>query len=189
MIKFLTNLYPNDASLLSFLNENIQRQRYHKKSHIVQPGQLPMNAWFVKKGIVVIHREIHNRLCVRDIATPGALIWLSGFFTEPVRSEWFLTPLADCELDILHRDAYFKATQFSGSQPLLHQLLQHHRQYQDNIMDMLQLPRIKDRQKRFFDLKPEAANHITNKILGAFLNVSPETLSRLKKKKRVIGGG
>lgn len=167
----VSKLFTNEG-----LNKNeffLKEGQYSKKLSFVKSGYLRVSA-FSKGG----DKEI-----TQWITGPGEFATdLSSFiFDTPVR--WNICALSDCELYTIHDDNYKKINLYVKNWPELEKLFitkcfitMEHRIF--NLLSMT----AEEKYHEMFSRNPEIFNQVPLQYIASLLGMTPETLSRIRKK-------
>ncbi len=149
----------------------------------IKRGEICKQLAFIDKGILRIINEI------KEVESTVQLIFENSFttsltsFAYQTKSEWGIQALTDCRLFVIDRDVHLK-------------LVYEYKNWLevDNVLLLLAYTDLENRlfaqhnlsaEQRFnklFSEKPEIFNQIPLKYIASVLCITPETLSRLRKK-------
>lgn len=156
-----------------------------KNEFLVSHGQLGQHLYFVKKGcirIFFINEEGHEstRFLALENHFTSALV---SFITE-VPSVEYVQALENSELLCINRkDFFFLLQKF----PVWEQFYRHYLEFAyvtntNRLMSFITMD-AKTRYENLLKERPIIVKRLPNKVIASYLNISQETLSRLKSKK------
>jgi CRP-like cAMP-binding protein len=138
---------------------------------------------FIQSGIIREYIDTEEKEITKWIATQGYFVvdLASFLFGQPAR--WNLQALTDCELYVIRREEYMKLGELAPKWPELEKLFlaRCFGILEDRIMSHLSLT-AEERYQRFFDFQPALFNQVPLQYLASLLGMTPETLSRIRKK-------
>jgi len=154
-----------------------------KGDYFVKAGRQCRELGFVQSGIVRVYVQTDDKEVTQWIGTRGYFITeLSGFiFGTPAR--WNIQALTDCELYCIGRDTYNDLGKVVPSWPELDKLLiaRCFTLLEDRVFSHLHMT-AEERFRRLFAQQPDLFNQVPLQYIASMLGMTPETLSRLRKK-------
>lgn len=174
------------AEMVSFFNSNglfektliVERGGYLKKE-----GSIDTNIYFIQSGSVYAFIMDGNEERIIRFGYKGNIIVsLDSFLTEQP-SDLYIQTIKKSTIRVVRKVAFQKILQQN----------QTNSQIWTNILEDLVLQQIErekdllvqspvDRYKRVLKRSPQLFQHIPNKYIATYLRMTPETLSRLKKR-------
>lgn len=153
-----------------------------RNEFLITPGQVEQNAYLVKSGALrVIYLSTHEEHTIR-FGYEGSLITsLSSFFTGNP-SEFYIQALRKTSLFVIPKISYKGFIQQSPEHMQMGMLL-----LQDLVLQQMEreidllTSSPEERYKRILTRSPKLFQEIPSKYIAAYLRMTPETLSRLKK--------
>lgn len=154
-----------------------------KGDFFLKTGRQSDRLGFVQSGIIREFVTIDNREVTKWISTKGYFVVdLSSFvFNQPAR--WNIQALTDCELYIINNDDYKKIEQFVSRWIELEKLFiaKCFTVLENRIITHLSMT-AEERYSQLFNFNKELFNQVPLQYLASMLGMTPETLSRLRKK-------
>ena len=183
LLTMLNSMQQMDNALQLTLHNSFEIVEVPKKTIILQEGKICTNVWYVVKGLLrtycqIVDKEITTRLMHTNYLAlaPGS------YFTQTASTETIQT-ITNCTLAVITYNSmqYLLATypQFNYHNRLLTE------QYYYKLEQRLYMLRKQDAAAKYqFFLKNYStyAKYIPQKYIASFLNISPETLSRIRAK-------
>lgn len=154
-----------------------------KGEFFLKAGRYSDRLGFVESGIIREFLDIDNKEVTKWISTKGyfAVDLHSFFFHQPAR--WNIQALSDCELLVIHANDYQRIHEFVPRWPELEKLFiaKCFAVLEDRVVQHLSLS-AEERFVRLFSFNKELFNQVPLQYLASMLGMTPETLSRLRKK-------
>lgn len=154
-----------------------------KGQYFLRAGHHADRLGFLQSGIIREYLDGEGTEVTKWIATSSSFITdLSGFvFQQPARVN--LLALTDCELFVIHQKNY---AQLGSVIPKWHSLEKMFlagcfRIIEDRVVMHLSKS-AEQRYQILFSQKPDLFNHVPLQYLASMLGMTPETLSRIRKK-------
>jgi CRP-like cAMP-binding protein len=101
---FLTAIHPIDHEEYEELLKNLQEKSFRKGDHIIVPGQIQKQIYFIKSGVQMCHFEKGEKTHVIAFTYPPNLCALPETFSEQKPSKYYFTCITDSELEYLTYD-------------------------------------------------------------------------------------
>jgi CRP-like cAMP-binding protein len=156
--------------------------RHPKNTVLLRPGEVSQHLYFVARGALRIFfiRE-HGQEVTRHLILEGEFATgLASFITQQPSHEYVQT-LETCELlQISHRNFHYLLEAVPAWEKFYRHYLE--KAYLINLR-VYQREIAKDAEQRYQELlavNPQLVLRLPNKIVASYLNMSPETLSRIK---------
>jgi CRP/FNR family transcriptional regulator, anaerobic regulatory protein len=154
-----------------------------KGDYFLKTGRQSNRLGFVQTGIIREFVHIDNKEVTKWISTKGYFVVdLSSFiFHQPAR--WNIQALTDCELYIIDIKNYQQIGQVISRWAELEKLFitKCFTLLEDRIISHLSMT-AEERYNQLFNFNKELFNQVPLQYLASMLGVTPETLSRLRKK-------
>ncbi|TAE61199.1 MAG: Crp/Fnr family transcriptional regulator [Bacteroidetes bacterium] len=154
-----------------------------KGAFFLQTGAFSDRLGIVEQGLVRIFLQTEDKEVTQWISTAGGLLTdLTGFvFGSPAR--WNMQALSDCSLWVIEKEAYYS---LESEVPRFHHI---DRRFvarcfstlEDRIFSHLHMS-AEERYQYMFERQPQLFNQVPLQYLASMLGMTPETLSRLRKK-------
>lgn len=154
-----------------------------KGDYLLKQGRQCNQLSFIQSGQIRIYTTIEDKEVTQWISTKGYFITdLAAFiFNTPAR--WNLQALTDCELYTIDKDAY---NTLGNVVPEWHRL---EKMFIAKCFIILEervnshlFMAAEERYNKLFSLQPDLFNTVPLQYLASMLGMTPETLSRLRKK-------
>lgn len=155
-----------------------------KGSYFLKTGRHSDRLGFIQSGILREFVSVDNKEVTKWISTHGYFVVdLSGFiFNQPAR--WNIQALTDCELYIIENKDYQRINQVIPRWTTLEKLFiaKCFTVLEDRILQHLSMS-AEERYQQLFNFNKELFNQVPLQYLASMLGMTPETLSRIRKKK------
>jgi CRP-like cAMP-binding protein len=176
-------------NLIEDLHDRINKANLWKKSLSLKrndflkvKGSTDTNLYFINEGTLRIFIEDEFEEHTIRLGYPGHFIaWLDSFISE-TPSDVYIQALKKCELQVVTKSDYMRFVQSDSDvraiwQPLMEQFIYQQIEREKDILTRSP----KERHERVLARSPQLFQEIPLKHIASYLNMAPETLSRLKK--------
>ncbi|MBS1664054.1 MAG: Crp/Fnr family transcriptional regulator [Bacteroidetes bacterium] len=165
----------------TFLADSIVIRSFDKRHQLIQAGEVEQYMNFVVKGLVLMYFKKGNAEVVTNIAKEGQLVSSSASFLSGSPSNYNVETIEPTVLLSLSREHLDKIYQQSSRIERLGRLLTTHFVLQKEEWE-LECMRLDTRERflRFNENNPDLVQRVPQKFLASYLNMKPETFSRLK---------
>jgi CRP-like cAMP-binding protein len=181
LVSFVNQFIPLSEEELSLLREQLVFKEYPKKHILIAAGQTEQHLYFVCKGL--IHQyflkgksQVTTDLVAEGTITGSVASFLSGkpshYFLETMEASSLIS-ITRKNLDLLY--SISKKWQQFGRILITHFLLQQEKHILDNIRYT-----VRERLVHFAAAFPELMKRAPQRKLASYLDIKPETFSRLK---------
>lgn len=154
-----------------------------KGDYFLKTGNRSDRLGFVQSGI--IREFIHNddKEVTKWISTKGYFVVDLASFIFQLPARWNIQALTDCELYVIDNKDYLKIGQVLPRWASLEKLFiaKCFTVLEDRIITHLSMT-AEERYKQLFHFNPALFNQVPLQYLASMLGMTPETLSRLRKK-------
>lgn len=156
---------------------------FKKKTHTIEPGQIERHIYFIRSGIVQVSATDENGdEKILSFSFPGSLVCsLSSLITQ-LPTEYYLTCVTDCELEVINRTDLYSAMEHSV---LANKIMRHF--FEQAYLFRLKKQKdflTKSAQARYEELlkeEPELVKLLSVTTLAKYLGIHSRSLSRLRK--------
>lgn len=184
LILLLRKYIELDTKQLVEINKFIKKEEYKRNTVLLSEGDICSNIYFIEKGVI---REYLVDETLNDITTQ--IVLENSFFYSSISyltgtpSSRIVEALEDCSIISIKKEHLnYLRTQISGINLFLINMYEQTLVSFEKRADLLKIKRSDSRVKAFEDLHPEFKGRIPDKFIASYLNLAPETLSRLKAK-------
>lgn len=154
-----------------------------KGEYFLKTGRQSDRLGFLQQGIIREFVEIDDKEVTKWISTRGYFVVdLSSFlFAQPAR--WNIQALTDCELHVIKIEDYTSIGRYVPSWNKLEKLFiaKCFTVLEDRILQHLYLS-AEERYHKLYEFNKELFNTVPLQYLASMLGMTPETLSRLRRK-------
>ena len=154
-----------------------------KNDFLLKQGRPCTQMSFIQSGIVRVYAVIGDKEITQWVSTKGYFMTDLASFTFNTPARWNIQALSDCELYTVSKDDY---------ESLGHEIPEWHRLeklfiakcfiiLEERVNSHLFMT-AEERYAKLFSLQPDLFNNVPLQYLASMLGMTPETLSRLRKK-------
>lgn len=180
---YIANYFALKQEQLERLAAEFQLKQLDKDSFLATTGNLCDQLSFIKKGHLRIFEYVDGREITQWISSTGDFITDLGslVFGRPARRN--IQALTDCELYTIGKDRYRNLHQLIPQWPEIEKLFitKCFITLEDRVFGFLSMS-AEQRYEDFFKYKKELFNQVPLHYLASMMGMSPETLSRIRKK-------
>jgi CRP-like cAMP-binding protein len=154
-----------------------------KGEYFLKTGRLSERLGFVQSGILREFVTIEDKEVTKWISTQGYFAVDLSSFVFNQKARWNIQALTDCELFVISSDDYNKIKEAVPRWTELEKLFiaKCFAVLEDRILTHLFMT-AEERYNQLFDFNKELFNLVPLQYLASMLGMTPETLSRLRKK-------
>jgi len=154
-----------------------------KGDYFMKTGRQSDRLGFIQSGIVREFVFINDKEVTKWISTKGyfAVDLSSFFFHQP--SRWYIQAVSDCEIYVIDENKYKQIGQVVPRWMELEKLFiaKCFTVLEDRLVTLLSMT-AEERYNQLFSFNKELFNLVPLQYLASMLGITPETLSRLRKK-------
>lgn len=165
------------ASMFQF--ETIEKGKF-----ILKEGQYCQKLSFVKEGLIRVYAHRGGREVTQWISTKGYFVMDIYSFLFEQKSRWNLQTLTDAELFSITKTDYHRLQDLVPKWPLIEKqfIASCFVTLENRVFDHLSLS-AEERYDKLFEENKELFNQVSLQYLASMLGMTPETFSRIRKKK------
>lgn len=183
MVEFLMEQHGLSASQASNFEALFQPVELGKKERFIQAGKVCNKVGYLETGILKCVYVRGEREVVDEFVFPKTLVTSYRSFMTSTPSSKAIVALSDCHLRVAKReDIEALARQHAFVESLSRKITEKHYLA---VYDKLENFRLEDASTRYLQLvesAPELALQLPQYELASYLNISPETLSRIRRR-------
>jgi CRP-like cAMP-binding protein len=181
LYSFFNHFIPVSAAEFELIKEKAEVQHFLKKEQLIKAGETEDRLYYITKGLVRQFFYKGKQEVVIDIVSEGTITGsVTSFFTgEP--SRYFIEAMEPVTVLTMTKknleELYLSDNKWErfGRVLTAHFLLQQERHILDNIRFT-----IRERFTGFMNEHPDLLLRVPQKYLASYLDIKPETFSRLK---------
>ncbi|MEM6804084.1 MAG: Crp/Fnr family transcriptional regulator [Bacteroidota bacterium] len=183
LVQYIQGYFGIKEENIAKLTPLFQETMLKKGEYFIQKGQQCRNLSFIRSGQLRVFNFDGEKEITQWISTQGefATDLSSMVFDTPAR--WNIQALSDCELFNISKEKYRKIGEFVENWDYLEKLFiaKCFLTLEDRVYSFLSMS-AEERYKALFEQKKELFNTTQQYYLASMLGMSPETLSRIRKK-------
>jgi len=168
---------------LAIIASSFKPNTIDKGNYLLKEGRICSQSSFIKNGLIRIYAVKGDREVTQWISTPGYFITDLASFTFNTPARWNMQALTDCELYTIEKQVY---NGLGEAVPQWHQL---EKLFIAKCFIILEervnshlFMTAEERYQQLVAKQPELFNQVPLQYLASMLGMTPETLSRLRKK-------
>lgn len=181
LYKYLSQFVSFSDEEFEFLKQNSVQKSFRKKEFLIREGDVEQHLYFISSGIIRQYFIQDKHQVTTDIIAEGTITGsVSSFFTGKP-SHYFLEamePVTALTISKEKLETLYKSDvkwERFGRILTTHFLIEQEKHILENICFT-----VRERFFHFIDGNPELLQRIPQKYLASYLNIKPETFSRLK---------
>ena len=184
IILFLSSIYPLSPECIAYLNRTVRMKMVKKDQVILEIGEVCRNLYFIKKGALRCFYFVNGKEVSDWFFWEGETVVSIDSFYQQIRSEDCIQALEDCELyyisfkDLEYLYEHYIEFNFIGRVLTIKYL----RVFHQHARNIRKLPAA-DRYQYLLRTQPDLIQRIPLGPLASWLNMEPETLSRMRGRK------
>lgn len=177
----MSGYIPLNQEEFALLAEQITVRQFDRRERLLGVGETEHYINFVVSGLVRMYFLRGNTEVITNIAKEGELVCSSASFLSATPSHYFVETLEPTTLLSLTREQldtiYGRSLRIERlGRLLITQFVMQKEEWEHECMRL----DTRERFTRFVDSNPELVNRVPQKFLASYLNMKPETFSRLK---------
>lgn len=166
------------------IDDYFEIQTVKKNEIFLNSGDVCKHIYFVRKGILrTFHINSNGTEFTRLIAKENQFCTILISFQEKIASPAFIQALEDCVLFRISQENFLRfVSQSESAKKIYTTILEEFQNYQIKRLEFLTQYSPQQKTEIFITENPELESRITDKIIASYLQITPETYSRCKKK-------
>lgn len=181
--KYIATYFGVDTEDLGKISSYFKPVTLKKGEYFLKTGKQSDRLGFVQSGIVREFIKLDDREITKWISTSGYFaVDLSSFiFHQPAR--WNIQAISECDLYVIDQKDYRQIGKVVAGWAAMEKLFiaKCFTVLEDRIVTHLSMT-AEERYQRLFEFNSELFNRVPLQYLASMLGMTPETLSRLRKK-------
>ena len=168
---------------LEVIVSKFKHSKMEKGEYWLQSGMPCNKLSFIGSGLLRIYVNLDGREVTQWISTKGYFVTDLSSLVFQIPARWTIQALTDCELYTIDRDTYNNLGKEIPKWYLLDKLFiaKCFTMLEDRIFSHLYMT-AEERYQMLFEKQPELFNQVPLQYLASMLGMTPETMSRIRKK-------
>jgi CRP-like cAMP-binding protein len=184
ILQFLHSIFPLSPECSAYLRRTIRTRTIRENQILLEIGEVCHNLYFINKGVLRCFYYVNNKEVSDWFFWEGETVVSIGSFYDQVPSEDCIQALEECELYYIsyHELEYLYQhyTEFNVIGRVL--TLRYLRVFHQHARNLKKLPAA-ERYRYLLERQPKLIQRIPLGPLASWLNMEPETLSRMRGRK------
>lgn len=178
--EFIKSIHYLDEEAYRLFTENFKTRLFKKREHIMVPGQIEKELFFIKKGVLMYNFETNGKTNVLGFAYPPSFCVIPESFLLQKPATYYLTCLTDMEVECIS---------FKDLQALFDESQQIERLFRKlsellaigliNRQIELRSTSIEERFKAFCQRSPHLLQLVPHKYIASYLAIDSTNFSKL----------
>ncbi len=183
LLKYLHSLQPLNVVVEKLLIDSFTLESLRKGDLLLQEGDVNEHLWFLAEGVLRAYHNIDDKEVISRIMFMGHLVICPGsFFTQTAATE-SIECLQDCNLAKISHAAIQNIYKLHPEFNFYGRVITEHYFYQqEQRLYMLRKPDSMAKYKFLINNFERFLENVPSKYVASFLGITPETLSRIRKK-------
>lgn len=179
---YLNSLHPLDKATREFIGDKLQSETYEKGSLICEPGDILDRIFLIKRGLVRGFYRLNGAEITSWMSCEDEFFSTGGFFKRAPANEG-IDALETAQVEFLRFEDFQEAiSRFPDFLMLFNKMIMEYYAAAEIRALLSRIPGAAARFRFMVSLHPPGlVERMPNKYLASYLNMRPETLSRLIK--------
>jgi CRP-like cAMP-binding protein len=184
IFEFLSYIYPLSPPCIDYLRKAVKSRSVSKNEVVLAIGDVNHNLYFIKTGALYCYYFVKDKTVCDWFFWENETVVSIGSYYDQVPSEDCIVVLEDAELYYITKDQYdYICKTFLEFNFIARVLLEKYLKEFHSHARLIRKQEAADRFRLAFERNPAMMNRIPVGLLATWLNMEPETLSRLRGKR------
>lgn len=183
LLPLLNNIHPLSPALRNYLSDKLKTEAIVKKEFLLQAGHISRRIYFIKKGLLrSYYIENGQEVCSRFL-NEGDIVSAYSFFLRKESNE-FIQAIEDSVLySVGYDELQFMYKHFPECNIIARILISKSWLLSEQRLNFMRMKQAPARYKSMLEFFPELVLRVPAKYMASYLNISVETLSRIRSRK------
>lgn len=184
ILELLSSIYPLSQECIEYLRKNVQTRRVHKNEIVLTIGEVNQNLYFIKKGALHCFYLVRDKQVSDWFFFENETVVSIGSFYDQIPSEDCIVALEDAELYYITKEQYdYINRTYLEFNFVARVLLEKYLKVFHGHSRLLRKHPAPDRYKFVLVNHPEMVRRVPVGPMATWLNMEPETLSRMRSRR------
>lgn len=167
-----------------FVEKYFQQENFKKNEIILNAGEICQKLYFIKKGIIrTFHVSQNGTEFTRLIAQENDFCTILLSFTEKVQSPANIQAVENTEVFSINKSDFQEFVhQSENAKKMYTKILEDFQNFQISRLQFLTTLSPQEKVAQFLTENSDLEKRISDKVISTYLQITPETYSRCKKK-------
>ncbi len=189
LYRHIRTMYPLEEPDWALFQTRVHWEHCPKGARLLYPGQVCNCLRFLHRGAVIYYEGLDEELQLEQvswIAQPGEMVVEISSFFQQTPTRQYLKCTADCAfLSLSYENLQTLYAQSAAWNTVGRRLVEQHMLLMAERTRFHQLSQAREKYRYFTERFPQALQLVSQRHIAAFLGIRPETLSRLRRKKKL----
>ncbi|HMI67797.1 MAG TPA: Crp/Fnr family transcriptional regulator [Cyclobacteriaceae bacterium] len=184
LFKVLSAIHPLSKNFKRALERELLPLSLPKHHMLLEVPDISRYAYFLSSGFAMAFAFVHGKKVTEAFWTPGQILVASSSFFEQVPSAEYIQLMDKSELLCISYDSVQKLFSLYPEATHLYRIIMN-RQYGQSRMRVQDFRRLsaQERLEKLISIIPDIEQTIPQESIASYLGITPQSLSRLKRKK------
>lgn len=181
LLSVLNNIHPLSPPLHSFLSLHLRTISIEKKQYLLNAGQISRHIYFIRKGLLrCYYIQDEQEISSKFLKEGDIIVSASSFFLQKQSAE-FIQAIEDSTLWYLcYDELQYIYKHFPEFNTIARVLSVKSYLLSEQRLNFIRMKQATDRYATMLEHFPELVLRVPSKYLASYLNISVETLSRIR---------